>query len=179
MRSNIATIAFLLLCFIVFGFGLNACAGTATRDRFEYAQYNLDAKIYGKIDGDEITVTLKSRPNATDGECDLTLIYTSPAALGGLVLSRNGSGICEARLGELIMQDFKADKLFEPFLAFLSLGEISSISKDREGNVTVFVKQDEIDLEYLFLQGQEYPQSIKGRIATREIELFVESLDFV
>lgn len=179
MKSNIATIAFLLLCFIIFGIGLNACGGTATRNRFEYTERNLDAKIYGKIDGNEVTVTLKSRPNATEGECNLTLIYESPAAFSGLVLSRNTSGIFEARLGELIMQDFKADGLVEPFLALLSPAEISSVAKDREGNTTVCVKQDEIDLEYLFLQGQEYPQSIKGYIATREIELFVQNLAFV
>ena len=179
MKSNVATVAFLLLCIIIFGIGMNACGGTATRNRFEYTERNLDAKIYGKIDGNEVTVTLKSRPNATEGESNLTLIYKSPAAFSGLVLSQNTSGIFDARLGELIMQDFKADGLVEPFLTLLSPGEISSIVKDRRGNTTVFVKQNEIDLEYLFPKGQEYPQSIKGRISTREIELFIQSLDFV
>ena len=179
MKSNVATVAFLLLCIIIFGIGMNACGGAATRNRFEYTERSLDAKIYGKIVGNEVAVTLKSRPRAAEGECDLTVICESPAAFSGLAVSRSTSGIYEARLGELIVRDFKADGFLEPFLTLLYHGEISSVSRDSKGNTTILVNQGEIRLEYLFPKDQEYPQSIKGSIGKREIELFVQSLDFI
>lgn len=177
MKSNTATMAFLLLCIIIFGFGMNACGGNATRDRFEYTERDINAKINGTVDGDDVNVVLKSRPDAGQGEYDLTLTFESPDALGGLVISHNTNGSYEARLGELIMHDFKADGLFEPFLTLLYHGEIASVFRDSEGHTTFFVKQEGIDLEYLFLKGSAYPYSIKGSLGDRKIELFVQRLD--
>lgn len=179
MKSNIATAAFLLLCILVFGFGMNSCGGAATKDRFAYTDRNFDAKISGNIDGKEFSVILKNRPNAAEDECATVLSFESPASLNGLVLSRDTEGICEARLYELILQDFKADGLFEPFLSLLYSGEISSVKKTEKGDTVIRVNDATFDLEYTFPKGYEYPYSIKGNVGGREIELFIKRLDFI
>ena len=179
MKSNIATAAFLLLCILVFGFTMNSCGSAATKDSFSYTSRNFDAKISGNIEGEEVSVILKNRPNAAEGEYVTTLSFESPAALSGLVLSRNAEGICEARLYELIMHDFKADGLFEPFLSLLYSGEIASVTKNSAEDTVVRVNNAEFNLEYTFLAGYEYPYSIKGMVGDREIELYVKRLDFV
>lgn len=180
MRSNVATIAFLLLCLIIFGFRINACGENEVRDRFEYTERDFDAKIYGSIADDEVSAILKSRVSTCKGEYDITLAFESPDTIDGLVISHNTqTDTYEARLGELILHKFKADGLLEPFLTLLYHGEVYSVSRDNIGNTSVFVKQDGMELEYLFLKGSEYPYSITGSVGGRGIELFVESLNFV
>lgn len=179
MRQNVAAAAFLLLCVFMFGFGMNACGGEASRDRFGYAKRDFDAKICGNIDGDEVAAVLKSRPSAKEGECDLILSFSSPAALGGMTLTRYTSGECEARLGELVLRDFKADGLFEPFLVMLYSKDATSVKRNDGKSTTVRVSDGSCELEYLFLDGYDYPHSIKGSIGERKIELTVQSLDFI
>ena len=179
MKSNIATAAFLLLCILMFGFQMNSCKSAELRDRFEYTSRDLNAKICGTVDGDDVEIILKSRPSAADNEYDVTLIFESPSALDGLVLSRAGSGICEARLGELVLRDFDADGFLEPFLTLLYSGEASSVRKDAEEGTVVTVKDGERELEYAFQDGCEHPHSIKGKIGERNIELLVQSLEFL
>ena len=179
MRSNIATAAFLLLCVLVFGFGMNACGGDASRDRFDFAKRDFNAKICGTVSGDEVETVLQSRPSATDGEYDVSLSYNSPDSLAGLTVSRKTTGIYEARLGELVMHDFKADGLLEPFLTLLYQGPAHSVARNKDGIITIKVNTEKYDLEYLFPQGYKYPQSIKGTVDGRKIELFVQGIDFV
>jgi hypothetical protein len=179
LKSNIATAAFFLLCILVFGFAMNSCVGTATKDRFGYTNRNFDARICGSIEGDEVAVTLKSRPDALEGEYEATLSFEAPASLCGLVLSRGADGICEARLYELIMRDFKADGLIEPFLSLVYSGEIALATQNSVGDAIIYVKNETCDLEYTFPEGYDYPHRIKGVVNDREIELFVERLDFV
>lgn len=179
MKSNIATAAFLFFCILIFGFQMNSCKSADLKGRFEYSRCDLDAKICGTVDGDEVEVILKSRPSAAENEYGVTLIFESPAALDGLVISRAQTGICEARLGELVLRDFDADGFLEPFLTLLYSGEISSIKRDAEGNTAVTVKDGERELEYVFRDECEYPYSIKGRIGERSIALVVQSLDLL
>ena len=178
MRANIATAAFFILCFFVFGFMFSSCAAVGETDYFGYVSRDFDAKMHGQIDGDEVSLTLKNRRGA-DGGNSVTLIFDSPKALDGVVLSRSDTGEYEARLGELILHDFNAEGLFEPFLTLLHSREIASIKKDSEGRAIINVKQGEVDLEYVFSDKITHPHSIKGRVGERNIELFVDSLDFI
>ncbi len=178
MRSNISTAAFLLLCVLVFGFGMNACGTNASRDSFGYTRRDFNAKICGRVDGDEVEIIIKNRPTANEGEYDLTLYYTSPSALAGLVVSRTAQGEYEARLGELVMRNFKADGLFEPVLPFLYQGP-ATVRRNSDKSTSVNVSTRDYELEYIFQKECDYPQSIKGMAHGREIELWVQSLDFV
>jgi len=178
MRSNIAAAAFLILCIFVFGFMLNSCAGADYADRFSYTAHDFEAKIQGQIDGNEVSVILRSRRSENEGNT-VTLTYKSPDALDGIVLSQTASGEYEARLGELVLQDFNAEGLLKPFLPFLYSGEIASARKDGEGHTVISVKSGENDLEYVFSEKSEYPHSVKGRVGERYIELFVETLEFI
>lgn len=179
MKSNIATAAFLLLCILMFGFGMNSCSGVYTRDRFAYTNRDFDARVEGKIDGDEVAVKIQNRPGAADGEYNTILSFTSPAALCGLILSVNGNGEFEARLDELILRDFKADGLLKPFLSLIYSGDIASVSVNENKATLISVKTDEYDLIYVFPDGYEYPESIKGKIGERKIELWVKSFEFI
>lgn len=177
MKSNIATAAFLLLCILMFGFGMNSCSGVYSRDRFAYTSRDFDAHVEGRIDGDEVAIKIQNRPSATESEYNLILSFTSPTALGGLTLSRCGNGRCEARLGELILQDFKAEGLLKPFLSLIYSGEIASVSIDEDKATVISVKTDEYDLIYCFPDGYEYPQSIIGKVGDRKIELLIKSFE--
>ncbi len=178
MKSNIATAAFLLFFILLFSFGMNSCAGEAAEDRFAYTKRDFDADICGAVDGTEIAATLKSRPSDVTGECSVSLVFESPKSLRGLVVSRGDSGKYDARLGELIVQDFDADGLIQPFLTLIYSGEISSLRRDSDGNTIVSVQNGDYDLEYVFSKDFDYPSQIKGRIGERKIELLVQSLDF-
>ena len=84
MRANIATAAFLILCVFVLGFLLNSCAAAGSVDHFGYASGDFDAKIDGRIDGEEVSVIFKSRHADGEGN-NVTLIWEMPSAIDGLV----------------------------------------------------------------------------------------------
>jgi hypothetical protein len=178
MRANIATAAFLILCVFVLGFMLNSCAAVGSVDHFGYTSGGFDAKIDGRIDGEEVSVIFKSRHADGEGN-NVTLIWETPSAIDGLVLSRKTTGEYEARLGELVLHDFNAEGLLEPFLPLLYSGDITSIRKNRDGRTIILVKEGELDLEYVFSEKTDHPHSIKGRVGERNIELYVKSLEFV
>ena len=169
----------LLLVVILISIAASSCKSNIAKSRFEYALHDFDAEITGTINGDKVSAKLQSRPSAGAESYKIVLSFDAPESLCGVVLSYRADGTGEARLGDIILREFNPDGFFEPFLPLLYSGEVASITRIENGSTVVSVQNERYDLEYVFLKGCEYPQSIKGTVEEREIELFVQSLDFV
>ena len=176
--SKIDLRTLLLICVLLLGLAITSCADSITENKFEYTARTFEAKIVGTVDGEEVAVRLQNRPGAVGEGPAVVLSFEAPGSLRGIVISQRADGTREVRLGELVLHNFHAEGLLEPFLTLLYSGEVTSARRDENRSTVVSVQNGEYDLEYLFLKGYDYPYSVRGVVCGRETELFVQSIEF-
>ncbi|MGM9643963.1 MAG: hypothetical protein ACI3X1_02645 [Eubacteriales bacterium] len=179
MKSNIATLGFLLLVLFAYIFCSGSCSGVSpVADPFKYANRDFNAEIQGNIDGVDIKALLQSRPSAVGGEASICLRYTSPESLEGLTLTRFHDGREEARLGELKVDNYNLKGLIEPFEVYFGNFTVSSQRCGDNGEIYVSICDENCDLKYVFAHGTEYPCKVSGTYKGRNIDLSVTDFKF-
>lgn len=179
MKSNIATLGFLLLVLFAYIFCSGSCSGTsAISNPFGYSNRDFNAEIQGNIDGVEIKALLQNRPSAVGEEASICLRYTAPESLEGLTLTRFCDGREEARLDELKVDNYNLKGLIEPFEVYLGSFTVSSQRRGDSGEILVSVCDENCDLKYVFAPETEYPCKVSGTFMGRHIDFSVTYFEF-
>lgn len=178
MKSNIATLGFLLFSLFVYMFCSGSCSKSSLLSKpFEFENKDFDTEIQGNIDGMEIKAQLQSRPSAVGGEASICLKFTSPESLEGMILTRFHDGREEARLGETTINSYFKG-LIEPFEVYFEKFTVSSQRCGDNGEIYVSVCDENCDLVYVFKPEAEYPFKVNGIINGRKINLYATDFRF-
>ncbi len=179
MRSDIATVGFLLFFLLIFVFCSNSCSEDTLKDPFEYTKAEFDAEICGTVDGSELSAVIHSHPRTKDAESFIEIKFTYPKTLEGLCAKLYENGGSEVRLGELSAENIDISGLIEPFSAYLSPKEITSAQVGDKGEKILSVCDENCDLKYVFTQNKNYPEKISGNIEGRQICFEAKSFVFL
>ncbi len=179
MRSDIATVGFLLFFLLIFVFCSNSCSEDTLKDPFEYTKAEFDAEICGMLGESEFSAVIHSHPGARDAEGFIEINFTCPKALEGLCAKLYENGSSEVRLGELSAENIDISGLIEPFSVYISDKEISSAQVGDKGEKILSVCDENCDLKYIFSPNEVYPEKINGNIEGRQILFETKSFVFL
>ena len=178
MKSSMQTIGFLLFSLFFFTFCLGSCKSEAAIDRSGYTQKNFDAKIVGELDGERIEGILHNRTDAESGNIGALFCFEAPLSVKGMTVYRDCTGSITTRLGDLTLSDELFEPLSDIFLPIVDMGEISFVTGNGDGSVTVRICDENCDLEYIFPPDGDIPGRIWGTFNGRsiDIDIFTEGI---
>ena len=175
MKSSMQTIGFLLFSFFFFTFCLGSCKSEAAIDRSGYTQRSFDARIVGELDGERIEGILHNRPDAEPGKVDVLFCFEAPLSVKGVTVCRDSEGNISASLGEMTLSDHFFEPLSDIFLPVVDMGEISSVTGNGDGSVTVRICDENCNLEYIFPPDGDLPDRIRGTFRGRSIDIGIST----
>ena len=173
MKTSIQTVGFFLLFFFWFLICPSSCAGDAVIDRRGYTRQDLDLRLTGTVNETKLEGRLSSRPNAEGEDSRAIFIIESPASLRGLTVTLSANGDVSARLGDITESSDAVAPLADLFMPIIEMGEISSVKKGEGGSVTVAVKDEICDLEYVFAPDSRLPSQISGKYKDKTVNILI------
>ena len=169
-KTIIAVLAFLALLFC-------SCRATYV-DHFEYCRRDFCARVSGVVDGVEIDTVVRYCPaNTENGESAviMTVAFSSPESLDGLVATLYSDGKSAVRLGDYIDNSGSFDGLLLPFRLLCPLENYSSINI-KGGDTEIIFTDSGKEVSYLFdADGKLYRISGEAGGRTLELEVSFES----
>ncbi len=174
MRSDIATVGFLLLFLLVFIFCSNSCSEPSSQDPLEFTQNNFDAELCGAIDGNEFSAFLQCCSASDRNGKSISVEFSSPLSVRGMKISKGANGEYKLELGDMITNKVNASGLMEPFSALFENKKATSSRKGDHGERILSVCDENCDLEYIFLLDDTYPCKIRGTINERKIDINIK-----
>ena len=173
MKTSIQTVGFFLLFFFWFLICPSSCSGDVAIDRRGYTRQDLDLRLAGTVNETKFEGRLSSRPNADGEDSRAIFIIESPASLRGLTVTLSANGDVSARLGDITESSDAVAPLADLFMPIIEMGEISSVKKGEGGSVTVAVKDEICDLEYVFAPDSRLPSQISGKYKDKTVNILI------
>ena len=164
-KTIIAVLVFVVLFF---------CSCSAPyADYFEYCRQDFCARVSGKVDGVDIDTTVRYSPADTaEGESVpiMTVSFSSPEGLDGLVATLYSDGKSAVRLGDYTDGSGCFDGLLLPFLLLCPSENYSSINIKDDGGAEIIFSDSGKEVSYLFGADGVLFQ-ITGTVGERNLEL--------
>lgn len=177
MKSNAATVGFLLLFAFIFAFCFNSCS-PAGPDCFGYADGAFRADISGEIDGEKFETTLHFDPSAADDAPITTVRFHSPSYMSGICISTLSDKSSSARLGDMTVDGVDFERFTAPIDAVCSRHNVTRIQKGEDGKISALVEDGDLSLEFVFEDnGEPMPKFINGSVGEHEVSVTVEKFE--
>ena len=181
MKKDLEALGFLLFFLFLFIFFSSSCTRGATEERVGYADKSFRCDITGYVNGKEIEATLTHIHNPSEDGIEALVYFSSPKGVEGVTVTLSANGICNARLGDTVIESIGLKGLIYPLEPIFDVGDTYSVRKTQEGATEVRVCDENCDLKYVFLPNSSVPSQIIGKNNGAEVDFRLTdfSFDFV